>query len=291
LSYHPTTLALVPAILLALLLSGCPKDGPARNPKLSQTHFLLGDDLLRKREPDGAKRELLKSIELDPDNREAHNLLGVIFFLEGVEKLNILERHRCLKGIAAREQREEANKEFRRAEEYLRTAIKLAEKESKVESDSLNYLANVALHFQRYDEAIAIAKKALDNILYTQRQLTLGTLGWAYFQKGDRVSAARELRQAVFHEPKFCLGRYRLAKVYYEDKAYDKAVEELKTVTADKACPIQEAFELLGLALTKVREPDQARAQFEQCIKLNPRSCVSEECRRYAKLVSPASPS
>ena len=53
----------------------------------------------------------------------------------------------------------------------------------------------------------------------------------------------------------------------------------------DKACPIQEAFELLGLTLLKLRDPEQARSQFEKCNTLNPRSCVSEECRRYAKLM------
>lgn len=273
------------AVILTVVLGACGHGGPARNPKLAQTHYLLGEDLFGKRQPEGAKRELLKAIELDPENREAHQLLGTIYFFEGMRNLDILERERCLKGIAAEEQRQVANKEFRRSEEYFRTAVKLAERENKIESDSLNYLANVALHFNRHDEAIALARKALDNILYTQRQVALGSLGWAYFLKGDRVGAARELRQAIFHEPKFCLGRYRLAKVYYENKAYDTAIEELKNVTEDKSCPIQEAFQLLGLAYMKQRDPAQARVQFEKCNELNPKSCVSEECRRYAKLM------
>jgi len=149
----------------------------------------------------------------------------------------------------------------------------------------LNYLANVALHFKRYDEAISLCRRALDNILFTQRQAALGTLGWAYFLKGDLASAARELRQSVFQEPRFCLGRYRLAKVYFQDKAYQKASEELRRVVEDRACPIQEAHELLGLTLLKLHAPEEARAQFEKCSNLNPRSCVSEECRRYAKLM------
>jgi tetratricopeptide (TPR) repeat protein len=266
-------------------LAGCEHTGAVRNPKLAQSHYLLGEDALRRKDPEGAKRELIKAVELDPDNREAHNLLGVIFFLQGLQKLNILEREQCLKGVAATEQMNEANKEFRRAEEYFKTVVALSEKEKRTDSEALNYLANVALHFKRFDEAIGFCRRALENILYSQRQLALGTLGWAYFQKGDRASAARELRQAVFQEPRFCLGRYRLAKVYYEDKAYDKAIEELKKVVEDTSCPIQEAYQLLGLALLKQGEPEQARARFEQCNKLNPRSCVSEECRRYARLM------
>jgi Tfp pilus assembly protein PilF len=280
-----TRILLATALAALSALGGCPHQAPSRNPQLSNTHYLLGDDLLRKRQPDAAKRELLRAIELDPDNKDAHQLLGMIFFLEGVHKLNLAEREQCLRGVALQEQQREANNEFRRGEGYLRTALGLSEKEKKVDSDVLNTLANIALHFKRYDEAIALCRRALQNILYAQRQFALGTMGWAYLQKGDRQSAARELRQSVFQEPKFCVGRYRLAKVYYEERAYGKAVEELKQVVDDKSCPIQEAHQLLGLALLKQRDPAQARQQFEQCDKLNPMSCVSEECRRYAKLI------
>jgi Tfp pilus assembly protein PilF len=260
-------------------------EGAKRKPDLSHTHYLIGDDLLRKKQPEGAKRELMKAIELDSLNRDAHQLLGMIFFLEGVHKMNLLEQEQCLKGIAAEEQKREANKEFRRAEEYLRESVKLGEKEKRVESDVLNTLGNIALHFKRYDDAIGYCRKALDNILYTQRQFALGTLGWAFHQKGDRQSAARELRQSIFHEPKFCVGRYRLAKVYFDEKAYDKAIDELKRVVEDATCPIQEAHQLLGLCLLKRGQPDQARAQFEKCERMNPKSCASEECRRYSKLM------
>jgi type IV pilus assembly protein PilF len=277
--------ALTAAAIVLLAMAGCPHAGPQPNPKLSQAHFMLGEDMVRRKDPEGAKRELIKAVELDPDNHDAQNLLGVIFFLEGVQKLNILDREQCLKGLAADEQMKEANKEFKRAEEYFKATVAISEKENRIDSEALNYLANIALHFKRYDEAIARCKRALENILFTQRQAALGTLGWAYFQKGDKVGAARELRQAVFAEPKFCLGRYRLAKVYYETAEYGKASEELKKVIEDKACPIQEAFELLGLTLMKLHDTEQARAQFEKCDTLNPRSCVSEECRRYAKLM------
>jgi Tfp pilus assembly protein PilF len=273
-------------VVLALLLPACNHtEGVKRKPELSHTHYLIGEDLVRKKQPDGARRELLKSIELDPENREAHELLGMIFFLEGVHKMNLLEQEQCLRGVAAEEQHREANKEFRRAEEYLRIAVKLGEKEKRVESDVLNTLGNIALHFKRYDDAIAYCQKALDNILYTQRQFALGTLGWAYHQKGDRQSAARELRQAIFQEPKFCVGRYRLAKVYFDDKALDKAIEELKKVVEDAACPIQEAHQLLGLCLMKRGETEAARVQFEKCQRMNPKSCVSQECQRYSKLM------
>jgi Tfp pilus assembly protein PilF len=273
------------AVLVILLAGGCPTAASNKNVKLSRTHYLLGADYVKKKMPDVAKRELFQALKLDPDNKDAHYLLGVIFFMEGLHKMNLLERVQCLKGAAASEQRREANKEFRRCEKYFKASVRLVENDKKIDSDGLNYLANVALHFKRYDDAIAFAKRSLDNILYTSRDLALATLGWAYFHKGDKVKAAKELRQAIFHNPKSCVGRYRLAKVYYEQKHYDEAIAELKKVVADKQCPIQDAHHLLGLSYMKQRNLELARIQFDTCVKLNPKSCLSEECRRFAKLM------
>lgn len=271
------------SLLLLVCVGGCPSVTTEKNAKLSRTHYLLGSDYVKKKMPDAAKRELFKAIELDSENKEANQLLGVIYFLEGLQKMNLLERKQCLKGRAASEQRREANKEFRRCEQYFRRSLELEEqKEKKIDSDDLNYLANVALHFKRYDEAISLAKKSLDNILYASRHLALGTLGWAYYHKGNKVAAAKELRQSVFHEPKFCVGRYRLARVYYENKKFDDAIEHLKKVTEDEKCPIQDAHHLLGLAYMKKRDMELARNEFNTCVKLNPKSCLSEECRRLA---------
>ena len=267
------------------LLAACPSGAVQKNAKLSKTHFLLGSDYMKKKMPGAAKRELLRSVRLDPENREARKLLGAIFIFECMHKLNILERQRCLRGISAKEQRREANKDFERGEAHLLEAVKLAKKLKKVESDALNYLANVSMHFKRHDEAVARAEEALANIVYASRHLALGTLGWAHFHKGDLVSAARDLRQSVFHQPGFCVGRYRLAKVYYHQKQFKAASEQLEKVKENKSCPIQEAHHLLGLTLLKLKQPGQAKVEFDSCVRLNPKSCISQECRRYAKLI------
>jgi tetratricopeptide (TPR) repeat protein len=273
------------ALAAVLASSGCPSGAAQSDPELSRTHYLLGADYLKKKLPNAAKRELLQAVELDPENDQAHKLLGVVFFMEGVHKVNLLERTQCLHGTAAEEQRQAANKEFRRAEGHLKRAVALAKKEKRTDSEGLNYLANVALHFKRYDQAIALANEALENILYGARHLSLATLGWAYYNAGKLDDAARELRQAVFHEPRFCLGRYRLARVYYAQEEYDKAIAELTRIADAKSCPIQEAHQLLGLALMKTKKRDEARDHFDSCVSMNPNSCVSEECRRYAKLL------
>lgn len=265
---------------------GCDGGRAARKKaETAEWYYKLGRDYFSKKKAALAKAELIKAIRYDPDHEAAHYLLGVIFFLEGVHADNYIDRAQCLKGEAAAEQKEAANVAFRQAEKHLLRAVKLGREAGKVNSDALNYLANVALHFKRSDQAVELCTKALDNITYSSRHVALGTRGQAYLRKGEPRKAARDLRQALFHQPKFCLGRYWLAKVYYEQKQFERSAAELRRVVADKACPIQEAYRLLGLAYLKQKMPAKAREQFEQCVTRNPKSCISKECARYAKMI------
>lgn len=275
-------------VIIALLFSttiSCRSSGVSdKEIKLSNTHFLLGSDYLDKKQPFAAKRELLQAISYNPENQEAQQLLGLIFFMEGTHKLNQIEREDCLQGALAAEQQVEADKDFHHAEEYFNRAVAIAQKEQQIDSDSLNNLANISLHFKKYDQTISLCQRGLENMIYSQRQFLLGTMGWAYYLKGDKQAAGRELRQSVFHEPKFCLGRYRLAKLYYEQGNLEKSLEQLKEVIKDKACPIPEAHELMGVLLVRQgKEREKAYKHFVQCVSMAPRSCVAKQCQRLAR--------
>jgi len=261
----------------------CVSSGTEKNIQLSQTHFLLGADYLNKKMPEAAKEELFKSIHFNPENKNALQLLGVYFFFEGVHKINILEREQCLKATAAVEQRQEVNKDFREAESYFLKTITIAKREQQIDSESLIYLANISIHLKKFDDAIRYAQQALENVLYASRHLGLGAQGWAYFQKGQLREAARDLRQAVYHEPKFCVGRFRLAKVYFSQNAYDDAIRELTKIAEDSTCPLQEARQLLGLIYLKRHEMQLALENFQKCKEISSTSCLAEECQRYEK--------
>jgi Tfp pilus assembly protein PilF len=135
------------------------------------------------------------------------------------------------------------------------------------------------MHFGRYDEAVHLEEKALSNIVYREPFAAQGNLGWAYLGKHDYARAAKALRQALFEQPKFCVGRYRLAKVYYEQKEWDRAAEELAPVLADKACPIQEAYYLAGMIALRRQDRAAAQPMFERCVSLAPKSCLASECK------------
>jgi len=180
-----------------------------------------------------------------------------------------------LKGESLALEKQDADAQFKKAETELRRAIALKQDFS----DARNNLAVVMLHFGRYDEAVQLEEKALANIVYREPFAAQGNLGQAYLLKGDYVRAAKALRQALFEQPKFCVGRYRLAKVYYEQQDWDHAAEEIEQVTSDTACPIQEACQLEGLVALRRQQRDKASAMFTRCVDLAPRSCLASECK------------
>jgi Tfp pilus assembly protein PilF len=252
--------------------------GPAQtrvNPDASYKRFLLGADYFQKGLIEPALEELLKAVELNPDNADAHNLLGLVFLRKAEEAEELATRNQCLRGEELRLAKQDMDAQFAKALAQFEKAIAL----KKDYSEARNNLAVVYIHFGRYDDAIAIETAALGNIIYHEPFAAEGNLGLAYLEKHDFARAAKELRQALFEQPKFCVGRYRLAKVYYEMQDWQRASDEIEQVVGDKACPIQEAYNLAGLVALRRQDRDKARQMFDRCVELAPKSCLAGECK------------
>lgn len=257
------------------VLTGCgPTQSRAVDADASDKRYLLGADYFQKGMVGPALEELLKAVELNPNNADAHNLLGLVWLRKAAEGEELSQRAQCLKGQALELEKQEVDAQFRKAEGEFKKAITLRADFS----EAWNHLAVVALHFGRYDEAIQASEKALTNIVYREPYVAHGNLGWAYLQKNDPIRAAKALRQALFEQPQFCVGRYRLAKVYYEQKEYDHAAEELEKVTGENKCPIQEAYHLAGMVSLRRQDRPRAAEMFQRCVALAPKSCLAREC-------------
>jgi tetratricopeptide (TPR) repeat protein len=146
------------------------------------------------------------------------------------------------------------------------------------------------MYFHDWDAAIEDAKQALANVeRLDSAALTHANLGWAHFQKQDYMLAMTELLQANQGSQYFCLGKYRLASVYFARKEFDKTAEALAPVFAnDKLCPpLQEAQYLGGQAFLRLRDHDAATKAFTACVDMAPKSCQARECKKALAEVSP----
>jgi Tfp pilus assembly protein PilF len=263
-------------LLAAILLpvAGCPRD--AVDEKRSHTRLELAKDFLGRRELDAAELEAKKALGHDPRSAEAEYILGLVGMMRAESNLRVLEVDDCLTGVDAEGLRSEldafladADGRFARALEHDPEYGEAWANRGAV-ADLLGDPAAAIGHFER-----ALAHPA--------RLLNVGVvranLGWAHFHRDDHVRAAKELRQALQFNPTMCLARYRLGRVYFERKEWNKAAEQFQAVVDDKSCPMQEAHLFLvktQRALGFAEAADQARAT---CVELATRSCVAAQCR------------
>ncbi|MGZ3428064.1 MAG: tetratricopeptide repeat protein, partial [Polyangia bacterium] len=133
-------------LIAAATLAGCGPAATRVDPEASQKRYLLGADYFNKGLVQPALEELLKAVELDPNNADAHFVLGLVFLRKGAEAEELSTRNQCLKGEALALEKQESDAQFKKAEEQLKKAVELRADFS----EARNNLAVVLMHFGRY---------------------------------------------------------------------------------------------------------------------------------------------
>ena len=271
-----TSRALVTVWLVVAMGLGAGCWGRKVDGKKSYTRLQLAKDFLGKHQLDAAEQEGNRSLGHDPRNEEALLVLGLVDYLRAVDTFRLLELDDCLTGIDAESLRDEFDRHLLAADKHFSRAFQLA-------PDYGEALANrgiVATQMGDHEAAIAHLTEALglpnrlDNI-----GLTRCNLGWAYFQQGDMVKAANHLRQCEQFQPDMCVASYRMGRVYFARKEWEKAGEKFRKVT-EQSCPIQEAHLFLMKSIVAMGTPEGVSPQMvEQCVEMAPKSCVAAQCR------------
>lgn len=260
---------------------GCAAPSQKPNAEQAQIYYELAAGYYRNRRVEAAMEEIASALKADPENPESYNLLGIIALNQGHDYVMQAESVSCLQGKDAAAVRADALQKFRLAERHFRKAVTFRPDFSS----AWNNLSVAAIQLRDWDLAVSAAQSALKDVTYAQPETARANLGWAYFHKKEIHNAWKELHESVARAPGFCVGRYRLAKVYLERSDLERAAEEVEAVTGNKQCPIQEALLLAGLVYERKRDSERSRGFFQRCVELAPRSCVADECRGYLQLV------
>ena len=251
-----------------------------RDPDASAKRLAVGQDLYAKHMVPAALVEIQRSLELDPENPDAHYLLGILKLGQAVEHLDLSERTTCLRGAKADAERADADTKLREAADAFNKAVQLR----PLYAEAYDGLAVIAISQKDYDAAVRFEQHAQENAVFAENPISRGNLGWAYYGKKDFLRAEKELRMAVAKSPEFCVGRYRLGQVLFEQGDFQGTVDVLEPLS-ERRCPIQEAFRVMGLARERLHDAENARHDFNICVQLAPKSCLAEECRKYASLI------
>jgi tetratricopeptide (TPR) repeat protein len=202
-----------------------------------------------------AIRHLTRAVEANPDNDDAHYLLGTIRLGRG---------------------------ELDEAEAHIRAAVRLRGTDRPApRAEALNSLGVLLLHKKRPQEAVTYLEEAAGEVLNREPWIALGNLGWAYIELGEHGKAIETLRRALFDQPLFCVGMYRLGQAYYLKGDYADAAANLKGAVEIKqaGCDrLQEAHHLLGLAYVRLDRVDEARDALTTCAELDPASETGVAC-------------
>lgn len=252
-----------------------------RDAEASQLRFQIAADSFRAHRAEAAQSELEQALTLDPANADAYNLKGLIALSQGADLTREVEVLGCMKGQDAEALRKDAGGRFRQAEGAFRKALELRPDFP----DAWNNLAVTLLQLEDFAKAAEAANHALSSLSYAEPEVARANLGWALYKKGDLQGAWKELHQAAVRAPGFCVGHYRLAKVYLERGAQDEATEEIDAVVSRPTCPIQEAYLLGGLIHHRRNDMAKAKELFSRCIALAPRGCLAAECKRYEEMI------
>ena len=143
-----------------------------------------------------------KSIELDPDNADAHEQIGLIY--------------------AAHEQIELARA-------HLERAIAIDPKRWRA-YNGLGVLSDVQ---HDYPTAVACYRSAL--AIQPNSAMLLTNLGYSMYLSGDLASAKIEFVQAITRDPQYAPARRNLGLLYARTGAYKDAVQLLATVMTEAA--------------------------------------------------------
>ena len=264
-------------LALALVLSSCYSCGGKKvDTKKSYNRLELAKAFLGKHQLEAAEQEASKSLTYSPKNEEAHLVLGLVDYLHGVDTFRLIEVDDCLTGIDAQALREEFDGHLLAADKHFTRALELAPDYG----EALANRGSVAIQLGDFSAAVTHLTTALGLPERLQNiGLTRCNLGWAYFQKGDLVKAAKHLRQCEQFQPNMCVATYRMARVYFARKEWEKALEKLEKVTSE-SCPIQEAHLYLMKTHIEMGAPESVPPHsVEQCVETAPKSCVATQCR------------
>ena len=263
-------------LVLAALMPGCGGASTAADTKRSGTRLELAKDYLGRGQLEAAEGEGRKALEYDPENAEALNVLGLVQYLRAVSNINLLEVEDCLTGVDAEGLRQEMDQFLTRADRFFTRAIELDEEYGEAWANR----GLVAFHLDQYGAAVRYFGRAL---AHPQQLVNVGLvrahLGWAYFHQRDHARAAKELRQAEQFNRGMCVAKYRLGRVYFARREWNKALEQFRAVSSDLSCPMQEAqlyllktYEALGMG-------ERASGTQKRCVEMAPKSCVAAQCR------------
>ncbi len=184
--------------LIAALVVSCASTGTDERLQKAAAHYQLGVSYLNDNNIQPAFVEFQKALELNPNDKEVLNAIGVIYLLK-------LE-------------------DYPKAVDYFQRALGI----DKNFSEAFNNLGVAYEKMGRFSDAIEQYRTALSNPLYRNAEKAFNNLGRAYYRSKRYSDAVDAYKEAIKRYPDFYLPYYGLALCYNAMGRYGDAAAALK---------------------------------------------------------------
>ncbi len=186
------------ALMPVLLLAACATTSSEDKAQKATAHYHLGISYLNENNIQPAFVEFQKALELNPNDKEVLNGIGVIYLLK-------LE-------------------DYPRAIEYFQRSL-------KADSNFAEALNNLGVAYEKigkHDEAVTSYKAAIANPLYRNTDKAYNNLGRTYYRMKRYDDAADAYREAVRRNSDFSAPYFGLALCFNALGRYGEAATALK---------------------------------------------------------------
>ncbi len=253
-------------IALWIFMAAC-AGGPTRDQvERSQREYDMGVGLWGEQNLPAAFEHLLRAVELDPDNAEAHLFLGNLFMI-----------HR---------------RDYAQAEHHFRQTIRANEAvpgRAGLAADAKNSMGVLFVHAGRTEDAVRVLREAASDLMNREPAVSWTNLGWAYYERGEHAQALEALLQAVQISPTLCMAWYRMGQVRVAREEWNEADEALARAleVENPACArMQVAFRLRGEVRAHLGHREEAVEDLEHCVELSSDTEDGRACRRLLEASS-----
>ena len=237
--------------VMSVIVVGC--GVPQKETRDATAHYILGQSYLAQKSPAMALKEFQEAALINPDKADLQE------------------------GIALAYQLQQA---YPQAEEHFKRALQLNHDDPQTQ----NNLAALYLDMHRWNDAIRYFKLASSNLTFARQDMAMAGLGYAYSQKKDYTAARAAYQKALNMNPSLAQAHFGLGQTYEALGKIDQGITEYQQALSEVP-DYTAAHYRLALAFMKKKDNEEARAHFEEVLRLAPDSDLGRRAAIYLKLL------
>jgi Tfp pilus assembly protein PilF len=245
-------------ILVLIILASCasPQKGE-KSPELKKAELYYNQGT--KQMVDGnftkALRNLLKAIDLSPEDSRINNNLGMAFYFKGASK---------------------------RAVKYIKKSLLINPKNS----DAKINLATIYMSMKKYKEAEQLYEVVLDDLTYEGQHKTYFNLGMLNLKINQETKAISYFKQSLNVADSYCPSHFQLGNIYFKRKNFKKALNSYREAGLGVCYEKPEPIYKQALSMIKLKKYESAKLKLEEIVERFAMTKYERKAQQELKLIA-----